>query len=83
MLCVCVCAHVVQVRDEDVFKGLDQMVKNFLVSMPLVADLRSPALRPRHWEQLATTTKVSPCRALGRLAAKWGACVCVCAACTL
>jgi hypothetical protein len=48
-----------QVRDEDVFKGLDNMVKNFLVSMPLVADLRSPAMRPRHWQQLMDTTKVS------------------------
>lgn len=73
----CVCAHVVQVRDEDVFKGLDQMVKNFLVSMPLVADLRSPAMRPRHWQQLANTTKVSPFGALGRLAAWWVP-VCAC-----
>lgn len=48
-----------QVRDEDVFKGLDNMVKNFLVSMPLVADLRSPAMRPRHWQQLMETTKAS------------------------
>lgn len=51
----CLCA---QVRDEDVFKGLDNMVKNFLVSIPLVADLRSPAMRPRHWQQLMDTTKV-------------------------
>jgi hypothetical protein len=73
----------VQVRDEDVFKGLDQMVKNFLVSMPLVADLRSPAMRPRHWHQLATTTKVSACRPLVLLAAYHNACVCACAGCTL
>jgi hypothetical protein len=51
----CLCA---QVRDEDVFKCLDNMVKNFLVSIPLVADLRSPAMQPRHWQQLMDTTKV-------------------------
>lgn len=43
-------------RDEDVFRGVDSNVKNFLVSIPLVADLRSPAMRDRHWEQLMTTT---------------------------
>jgi hypothetical protein len=48
-----------QIRDEDVFKGLDNMVKNFLVSVPLVADLRSPAMRERHWQQLMEATKVS------------------------
>lgn len=50
-------------RDQDAFKGLDNMVKNFLVSMPLVADLRSPAMRPRHWKQLMDTTKVWGCLA--------------------
>ncbi len=57
----------VQVREEDVFKGVDASVKNFLTSVPLVADLRSPAMRDRHWEQLMATTKVRAwvsCRAL-------------------
>lgn len=58
VLCVLVWFPYLQVRDEDVFKGLENMVKNFLVSMPLVADLRSPAMRPRHWQQLLDTTKV-------------------------
>jgi hypothetical protein len=40
------------------FQGLDLSVKNFLTSVPLVADLRSPAMRERHWTQLMTTTKV-------------------------
>ncbi len=56
-----------QVREEDVFKGVDASVKNFLTSVPLVADLRSPAMRDRHWEQLMATTKVRAwvsCRAL-------------------
>lgn len=44
------------------FKGLDNMVKNFLVSVPLVADLRSPAMRDRHWQQLMEATKVSSVR---------------------
>ena len=40
-------------------QGLDLSVKNFLTSVPLVADLRSPAMRERHWTQLMTTTKVN------------------------
>ena len=40
-------------------QGLDLSVKNFLTSVPLVADLRSPAMRDRHWTQLMTTTKVN------------------------
>ncbi|KAK9867723.1 hypothetical protein WJX84_004647 [Apatococcus fuscideae] len=47
------------VKDESVFKGLDQSLKNFATSVPLVADLRSPAMRDRHWQQLMTTTKVN------------------------
>lgn len=52
------CWWLLQIRDEEVFKGLDNMVKNFLVSVPLVADLRSPAMRDRHWQQLMEATKV-------------------------
>jgi hypothetical protein len=44
-----------QVREESVYKGLDQSVKNYLVSVPLVADLRSPAMRPRHWALMQAT----------------------------
>lgn len=46
------------IREEQCYKGLDQSVKNFLVSVPLVADLRSPAMRERHWQLLMETTKV-------------------------
>jgi dynein heavy chain, axonemal len=46
-----------RIRDEDCYKGLDNAVKNFLVSVPLVADLRSPAMRQRHWQQLMELTK--------------------------
>lgn len=48
-----------KIRDEDCFRGVDDLVKNFLISVPLVADLRSPAMRERHWEQLMSATKVS------------------------
>lgn len=58
-----------KVRDEDVFRGVDAMVKNFLVSVPLVADLRSPAMRDRHWQQLMSTTKVRRPRGWGGRAA--------------
>jgi hypothetical protein len=57
-----------------VFKGLDQAVKNYLVSVPLVADLRSPAMRPRHWALLMEATGVTfdianPAFQLGQLLA--------------
>ena len=47
-----------RIRQEDCYLGLDGSVKNFLTSVPLVADLRSPAMRDRHWEQLMDTTQV-------------------------
>jgi dynein heavy chain len=34
--------------------------------VPLVADLRSPAMRPRHWQQLMEATKVG--------GGRWGGC---------
>lgn len=45
-------------HSNELMQGLDLSVKNFLTSVPLVADLRSPAMRERHWTQLMTTTKV-------------------------
>jgi dynein heavy chain, axonemal len=45
------------VRDEDCYKGLDSMVKAFTTSLPLVAELRSPAMRERHWGALMHATK--------------------------
>jgi dynein heavy chain len=32
------------------------MVKNMLVALPLVADLRHKSMRPRHWEELMKVT---------------------------
>lgn len=45
------------IRDEDCYKGLDAMVKAFTTSLPLVAELRSPAMRDRHWAALMAATK--------------------------
>lgn len=44
------------IRDEDSYKGLDAMVKAFTTSLPLVAELRSPAMRERHWSALMAAT---------------------------
>lgn len=45
------------IRDEDCYKGLDSMVKAFTTSLPLVAELRSPTMRTRHWDALMAATK--------------------------
>jgi len=45
-----------KIRLVNAYVGLDDAVKNFLVSVPLVADLRSPDMRDRHWKQLMTIT---------------------------
>jgi dynein heavy chain len=41
-----------QIRGVDCYTGTDASVKNFLTSIPLVADLRSPDMRERHWAML-------------------------------
>ncbi|EFN60095.1 hypothetical protein CHLNCDRAFT_133411 [Chlorella variabilis] len=46
------------VREQDCFRGLEVLVKNYLASVPLIGDLRSPAMRPRHWQALQEATKV-------------------------
>ena len=45
-----------KLRSTDAFIGLDDSVKNFLTSVPLVADLRSPDMRDRHWSSLMEVT---------------------------
>jgi hypothetical protein len=52
------------------YRGLDNSLKNFLVSVPLVADLRSPAMRDRHWSLLMETTQAG--RAAGALVCSAG-----------
>ena len=51
----------------DCFKGLEGLVKNYLALVPLVGDLRSPAMRPRHWQALQEATKVRRWRLIGAL----------------
>jgi dynein heavy chain len=44
------------VRMWDVYLGIDGLVKNFLVSVPAVSELKSPAMRQRHWDKLMEIT---------------------------
>ncbi len=44
-------------RAFEVFSTLETDVKNFLATLPLVADLKNPSMRDRHWKQLMRLTK--------------------------
>ncbi|KAG8346214.1 putative Dynein heavy chain N terminal region 2 domain1 [Trypanosoma vivax] len=46
-----------KVKSWDCFKGVDEQVRNMRTSLPLCQSLSSPAMRPRHWQLLVTTTK--------------------------
>ena len=46
------------VREWPAFSALDMMVKNFLITVPCISDLKSPSMRDRHWRQLMDITKV-------------------------
>ena len=47
-----------EMRDWNLFKGLETTVKNMLTSLRAVGELQNPAIRDRHWEQLVQATKV-------------------------
>lgn len=47
-----------KIKAWDVYRGLENLLKNFLTSLPLVTDLRSPSMRDRHWTALMKTTGV-------------------------
>ncbi|XP_043958392.1 dynein heavy chain 9, axonemal isoform X2 [Gambusia affinis] len=47
-----------EVRAWEAFTCLDSRVKNILTSLRAVAELQSPAIRPRHWHQLMAATGV-------------------------
>eukprot|EP01028_Stygiella_incarcerata_P003513 TRINITY_DN1708_c0_g1_i1.p1 TRINITY_DN1708_c0_g1~~TRINITY_DN1708_c0_g1_i1.p1 ORF type:complete len:4499 (-),score=1316.34 TRINITY_DN1708_c0_g1_i1:2775-16271(-) len=47
-----------RVRVWNAFGGLESTVKNFMTSLPLVSDLRSPSMRDRHWNALMKATGV-------------------------
>ncbi|CCD13201.1 unnamed protein product, partial [Trypanosoma congolense IL3000] len=46
-----------KVKSWECFKGVDEQVRNMRTSLPLCQSLSSPAMRPRHWQLLVTTTK--------------------------
>ena len=45
-------------RTFNAYEGVDTLLKNFLVTLPAVSDLRSPSMRERHWKLLMTITGV-------------------------
>ena len=47
-----------EMREWNLFKGLETTVKNMLTSLRAVGELQNPAIRDRHWEQLVQATKV-------------------------
>ncbi|TPX33478.1 hypothetical protein SmJEL517_g03633 [Synchytrium microbalum] len=48
-----------EIKGWDVYSGLDQMVKDMITSLRAVGELRSNAIRDRHWKQLMKTTGVT------------------------
>jgi dynein heavy chain len=42
-----------------VYTGLERAMANFSAAVPCVADLKSPCMRPRHWEELMASTGTS------------------------
>ena len=47
-----------KIRDSDAFRGVDQDIKNFLNTCPLIMALTHKCMRPRHWEMLMKATGV-------------------------
>jgi dynein heavy chain, axonemal len=45
------------VKITDVYMKMEESVKQFLAAMPLIADLRNPCLRERHWNSVKKVTK--------------------------
>ena len=50
-----------EMREWNLFKGLETTVRNMLTSLRAVSELQNPAIRERHWEQLVQATKVKFC----------------------
>ena len=44
------------VKDSDAYRGLERAAKEFLMTCPLVASLRQPTMRERHWDELRRIT---------------------------
>lgn len=48
-----------EARGWDVYIGLDHALQDLLIALRAVTQLQNPAMRERHWAQLATAMKVS------------------------
>lgn len=48
-----------EIKGYDAYSGLDQMVKDMITSLRAVGELRSNAIRDRHWKQLMKATGVT------------------------
>lgn len=46
------------IRQCDAFIGAESLVKNIISSLKSVSELRNPAIRTRHWNELMATTGV-------------------------
>jgi dynein heavy chain, axonemal len=40
------------IKSSDAYSGLEKLVKEFVTTCPLIMALRSPSMRPRHWNEL-------------------------------
>ncbi|XP_037666336.1 dynein heavy chain 17, axonemal [Choloepus didactylus] len=47
-----------EMKTWDAFVGLDNTVKNMIMSLRAVSELQNPAIRDRHWQQLMVATQV-------------------------
>ena len=47
-----VCVVLLQDKGWSICDSLKQKIETFKRTMPLIQDLRNPAMRPRHWDQL-------------------------------
>jgi dynein heavy chain len=45
------------IKGTDAFEGLDSLVKDFIITCPIIVSLRSPAMRERHWRELMEVVK--------------------------
>ena len=47
-----------EMKEWDLYKGLELTIKNMLTCLRAIGELQNPAIQDRHWEQLVQETKV-------------------------
>ena len=47
-----------EMKDWNIFSGLETTIKNMLTSLRAISELQNPAIRERHWEQLVQATRM-------------------------